>query len=118
MNELDYRLLFESLPGRYLILDPDLKIIAVSDSYLRATMTKREQILGRDLFEVFPDNPDDATASGEANLRASLNRVIKYRVPDTMAVQKYDIRKPAAEGGEFEVRYWSPVNTPVLEQIN
>ncbi len=31
------------------------------------------------------------------------------------AIQKYDIRKPASEGGMFEVRYWSPLNTPVLD---
>ena len=31
-----------------------------------------------------------------------------------MAVQKYDIRRPITEGGEFEERWWSPVNTPVL----
>ena len=32
-----------------------------------------------------------------------------------MAVQKYDIPKPTAEGGGFEERYWSPLNTPVLD---
>ena len=31
-----------------------------------------------------------------------------------MAVQKYDIRRPESEGGAFEERYWSPVNTPVF----
>jgi PAS domain S-box-containing protein len=31
-----------------------------------------------------------------------------------MAVQKYDIRRPESEGGGFEERYWSPVNTPVF----
>jgi len=31
-----------------------------------------------------------------------------------MPVQKYDIRKPASEGGAFEVRDWSPVNSPVF----
>ena len=54
--------LFESLPGLYLILTPELEIVAVSDAYLKATMTRREEILGHHLFEVFPDNPDDATA--------------------------------------------------------
>jgi signal transduction histidine kinase/ActR/RegA family two-component response regulator len=33
-----------------------------------------------------------------------------------MAVQKYDIRRPAEEGGGFEVRYWSPRNSPVLDE--
>ncbi len=97
----------------YLVLTPDFTIVAVSDAYLRATMTQREEILGRGLFEVFPDNPDDPTADGVSNLRASLGRVLQHHVPDPMAVQKYDIRRPEAAGGGFEVRYWSPVNSPV-----
>lgn len=32
-----------------------------------------------------------------------------------MAVQKYDIRNPVERGGQFEERYWSPVNSPVLD---
>ncbi len=60
------------------------------------------------------DNPDDAEATGVSNLRASLDRVRRDRVADTMAVQKYDIRRPGTDGAEFEVRYWSPVNVPVL----
>jgi len=109
-----FRSLFEAAPGSYLALDPELVIVGVSDAYLRDTMTVREEILGRPLFEVFPDNPDDPEADGENNLRASLDRVRSDLVPNTMAVQKYDIRRPAAEGGGFEVRYWSPVNSPVL----
>ena len=110
----DFESLFESAPGLYLVLDPDLTIVAVTDAYLDATMTKRPEILGRALFEVFPDNPDDPDASGVTNLRTSLNRVRTELVPDTMAVQKYDIRRPESEGGGFEVRYWSPLNTPVF----
>ena len=66
----DFQLLFESIPGLYLVLDLEYTILAVSDNYLRATMTQREQILGRGIFEVFPDNPDDPQASGVRNLRS------------------------------------------------
>ncbi|WP_275410817.1 ATP-binding protein [Paractinoplanes rishiriensis] len=111
---IDFRALFESAPGLYLVLDPRLQIVAASDAYLRATMTAREQILGRDIFEVFPDNPDDPAATGVTNLRASLQRVLQGRKSDTMAVQKYDVELPAAAGGGFEERYWSPCNTAVL----
>ena len=110
----DFRALFESAPGLYLVLAPDLCIVAVSNAYLLATMTKREEILGRNLFDIFPDNPDDPSATGVGNLRTSLARVLRDKVSDTMAVQKYDIRKPESEGGGFEERYWSPVNSPVL----
>ncbi len=109
----DFRLLFESTPGSYLVLNPEFKIVAVSDAYLRATMTEREKILDRHLFDVFPDNPNDPDATGVGNLRASLNRVLMNKTPDTMAVQKYDIRRPGP-GGEFEERFWSPINSPVL----
>jgi PAS domain S-box-containing protein len=110
----DFRALFEAAPGLYLVLSPSFTIVGASDSYLRATLTKREDILQRGLFEVFPDNPDDLTANGTSNLRASLDRVLRDGLPDTMAVQKYDIRRPEAAGGGFEERYWSPVNSPVF----
>jgi len=111
---LDWRTLFEASPDSYLVLAPDLTIVAVSDAYLKATMTSREQILGRPLFDVFPDNPDDPAATGTANLRRSLHRVLADGRADTMAVQKYDIPRPADDGGGFEERYWSPKNSPVL----
>ncbi len=110
----DFRALFEAAPDLYLILAPDLTIVAVSDAYLRATMTQRAEIVGKHIFVVFPDNPGDAEATGTHNLRASLERVLKDKKSDTMAVQKYDIRRPESEGGGFEVRYWSPINSPVL----
>jgi signal transduction histidine kinase len=110
----DFKLLFESAPGLYLVLNPDLTIVAASEAYLEATLTRREEILGRGIFEVFPDNPDDPGATGVANLSASLQRVLALGRADAMAVQKYDIQRPASQGGGFEERFWSPVNSPVL----
>jgi PAS domain S-box-containing protein len=109
----DFRTLFEAVPGLYLVLDRRLVIVAVSDAYARATKTHRQDILGKGLFEIFPDNPDDPGADGVRNLRASLQHVLQSGVADAMPLQKYDIRKPDDEGGGFEARYWSPLNTPV-----
>lgn len=106
-----FKSLFESAPGLYLILTPNLTIDAVSDEYLAATMTKREEIKGRHLFDVFPDNPDDNAADGVNNLGLSLQTVLHTKRPHAMAIQKYDIRRP---DGTFEERYWSPLNKPVL----
>ena len=55
-----------------MFLHPELTIVAVSDAYLKATRTKREEILGRNIFDVFPDNPADMAADGVSHLNASL----------------------------------------------
>ncbi|WP_330255435.1 ATP-binding protein [Nocardia sp. NBC_00565] len=112
MSDVDFRRLFESAPGLILVLDPRLRVVAVTDAYERATMTERAQILGRDVFEIFPDNPEDAQAEGVRNLRVSLERVLRDRVTDAMPVQRYDIRRP---DGTFEERFWSPFNSPVID---
>lgn len=112
--EPDFKAVFDSLPGMYLLLDPEFRIVAVGNAYARATMTKRDEILGRSMFEVFPDNPADPQATGVRNLKDSLRRVLHNRVADTMPVQKYDIRRPENTGGGFEERYWTPINAPVL----
>ena len=110
-----YKLLFDASPHPYLILRPDavFTIMAVNERYLSATGTQRDAIVGHGLFEIFPDNPDDKSVSGVGDLHMSLDRVVSDRQLDTMGVQKYDIPRRDGRDG-FEVKYWSPVNTPVF----
>ncbi len=110
----DFRALFEGAPARYLVLDTDLDIVAVSDAYLAATMTRREDVVGRHILAAFPANPDDADERNVQKVGLSLWRVLLTRRPDFLPAQKYDIRRPAAEGGGFEERYWNLLNAPVL----
>lgn len=112
---VDYQELFEAAPGLLLILSPDLVIQDATDAYLSATKTRRKEVIGRGLFEVFPDNPDDPDATGVNNLRRSLMTVLETKATHQMATQKYDIRLPIEEGGGFEARYWDPINSPVLD---
>lgn len=112
----DFKILFESVPDLYLILLPDthFTIVGASDAYLQATMTERETIAGRGLFDVFPDNPNDPNATGVKNLSASLGRVLQHGIPDSMAIQKYDVPCSQESEKKFEERYWRPVNSPVF----
>jgi PAS domain S-box-containing protein len=62
----DFQTIFQAGPDPYLVVDRNFRIVAVADAYLKATMTRRQDILGRHMFDIFPDNPDetDATAGG------------------------------------------------------
>jgi PAS domain S-box-containing protein len=114
--EPDFQLLFEATPTPFLVVSPELVIVAVNDAYLRATHTTRPGLLGLGIFDAFPHNPHDPMGTGPAALRASLVRALQTGVPDRMPIQKYDIRVLSESGVDFEARYWSPVNTPVLNK--
>lgn len=109
--EPNFAAVFESLPEPHLILSPDLIMVEANEARIKATGVARLDFVGRHLFEVFPDNPDDSGATGVANLRASLAQVLRHRLLHAMAIQRYDIPR---DGGGFEERYWRPLNFPVL----
>ncbi|MDT8397948.1 MAG: PAS domain S-box protein [Pseudomonadales bacterium] len=111
---IDFRILFESVPALCLALDPEqFTILAVSDAYLEVTRSSRDQLLGRTMFEVFPDDPDDSEADGTRNLLASLQRVRARGVKDVMAFQLHPLINPAT--GKREDRYWSTINSPISD---
>ncbi|HJV74703.1 MAG TPA: EAL domain-containing protein [Noviherbaspirillum sp.] len=110
---LDYKEIFEFLPSPCLLVRPDLTIIAANKAYRQVTLTENKEITGRDLFEVFPANPASPDDKSVERLRASLERVMATKKPDTMPLQKYDI--PTGQE-TFEERHWSPLNVPVLSK--
>ncbi len=110
---LDFRVL-EAAPGSYLVLNPELRIVAANGSFLNATRTVRDGIVGLSLFEALPENPNVPEAEAAANITSSIHRVIQNRLPDAMEVQRYDLRKSEGEGGGFEERHWAFINSPVI----
>jgi PAS domain S-box-containing protein len=106
--------LFDALPWPLLIVSRDFVMVAANDAYFRNARLTPDRVLGKPLFETFPDNPDDPDATGVANLRASLTRVLSTGLADEMPIQRYDVERTAEEGGGFEERYWLPFNSPIL----
>ncbi|HEV7800292.1 MAG TPA: PAS domain-containing protein [Burkholderiales bacterium] len=101
-------------PHLVVVLAPDFTVIAANDAVVRATKVSREDLIGRNVFDVFPDSAD-RDANDTAQLRESLERVLETRVADTMQTQRYDVRRAPDAGGELERRYWKRVNYPVLD---
>jgi len=114
----DFESFFEALPAPCIVFaadDPRYTIVAVNEMYLAATNSVRygaRGLLGRPLFQTFPDPLYDPMATETANLRISLHRVMRSRSADRMAVQRYEMLDPT---GAQQERYWCPVNSPVLD---
>jgi signal transduction histidine kinase len=109
----EFELFFRSVPGRYLVLTPELTIRAASDAYLRATMTTRDQIVGRYVFDVFPVNPTDIGKQSQQGLLASFRQVLETGQSDALPVFRYDLAGP--ESNDLEERHWSVTNHPILD---
>lgn len=110
---IDYAAVLQALPSMVALLTPELVYVDANEEYLRGSGRSREQLIGRYLFDVFPDNPHDPGASGARNLYASLQRVLSTGERDAMALQRYDVQS-TERPSEWEERYWSPVNAPIL----
>lgn len=70
----DYQTIFNTLPGN-LLLQPNLPyytILAVSDEQLQITRQERQDVVGKSVFEVYPENPEATTSTGPFNLSVSL----------------------------------------------
>ncbi|MFE1289880.1 PP2C family protein-serine/threonine phosphatase [Streptomyces sp. NPDC058751] len=113
--EIDFRAVFHALPGMVALLTPELVFVDANDDYLTTSGHTREQLVGRYLFDVFPDRPGDLAATGTRDLEASLRRVVQAGRRDSMALQRYDVES-LERPGVWEERYWSPVNAPVLRE--
>ena len=113
--DIDYRKLFTALPERYIIFeanDPYYTFVDANKAYSEITMTKPEDIVGRNFFDVFPDISEKYLKTGVSDMRLALQKVIRTKQPQTMEKFRYDIKAP---DGTFVMRYWQPVHYPILD---
>jgi len=110
-GRVDFEIIFNTTPGMCLVLDPAFTIVAQNEEHARATLSIAKDVAGKNLFEVFPDNPNHYSADGVSIVRSSLLKVLKTRQPDAMPVIRYDVK---GERGPYQERWWQITNTPVL----
>jgi PAS domain S-box-containing protein len=114
MSQLpDFEALFRVSPYPYLLMDRQLTIIGANHAYLKSTGRLEADLLGRYVFDAFPENPDDPSSTNVAEVRASLLRAIATGEPDTTAFLRYSVPRQTADGTVFDERFWSTVHTPV-----
>jgi PAS domain-containing protein len=110
-TSIDYELVFKLMPGMCLVLDPGFNVVAQNAEHAKATLSYAKEVVGKNLFAAFPDNPNNSAADGVSAVRASLLKVLKTREADAMPLVRYDVK---GERGPYETRWWAITNTPIL----
>ncbi|WP_423147845.1 ATP-binding protein [Rubrolithibacter danxiaensis] len=108
--------IFDLSEALFLILEPDppvFTILEVNEAYLKATNHKRDDLLGKGVFEIYPDDPNHTETRNIGTLRQSLYTVLKSKKSDKLKPQRFDM--PVTGTGIFEKRYWTATNTPVFD---
>ncbi len=114
---LGYHDIFVHSPAAILILDtdaPHFTILDVNTAYLCSTNSRREELIGRPVFGAFPPNPTDEDSKNIERTIFSFEEAIRNRKTHTMYNYRYDI--PIRGTEDFEERYWSTTNTPILDE--
>jgi PAS domain S-box-containing protein len=112
-----YKDIFKNSPAAMLIMDTDAPlytILDVNNAYLSSTNTTRETLVGKSVFAAFPANPTDEESKNIEQTIFSFEQAINTKNPHTMSNYRYDI--PVRGTDEFEERYWTTTNTPVLNE--
>jgi PAS domain S-box-containing protein len=112
-----YKDIFHNSQSAMLIMStdaPSYTIIDVNPAYLAVTNTTREALIGQSVFGAFPANPTDEESENIERTIFSFEQAIQTKKPHTMSNYRYDI--PIRGTEEFEERYWTTTNTPVLDE--
>lgn len=105
----DYATIFHSLPVPFMVLDRDLRFVDANASYCAATLTQRQDLIGRHVFEAFPEEGENLRRYQEAFERALSGE------ENVIALFPYSVPRPAEQGGGKSLKYWSCTHVPVRD---
>ncbi|HQS04472.1 MAG TPA: PAS domain-containing protein, partial [Daejeonella sp.] len=85
---------FHFSPAASIILQaksPNFRLTEVNEAFLQATNTKREDLIGKSIFDVLTPEKGDDISDSRATLKASLNEVMLLKQPNKIPLQKYRV---------------------------
>ncbi|WP_295668160.1 PAS domain-containing sensor histidine kinase [uncultured Mucilaginibacter sp.] len=87
-------------------------IIDASDQYLALTSTSRAQLIGKDVFEIFPDKEDHP--DGAISTRNAIVEVVRTGKQFVISDYLYHIQVP--ETGQLEPFWWTSTFDPLYNE--
>lgn len=115
-----YQSLFSHSPIAGLLLMPTSEaiILDVNDALLSLVSSKRADLIGKSLFEIFPGKVgSDGGNNSEEILRRSIAKAIATRKNQFLPAQLYPLGTTSQTGEEVcEKRFWNACNAPILDE--
>ncbi len=94
------------------VSDPEYIIIAVSNKYLDLTSTKRIDLVGKNIFDIFPDQQQEP--SGAITTRKAILTVCSEGKPVVIPDYLYYIHSP--QTGKLEPYWWKSTFEPIFDE--
>jgi PAS domain S-box-containing protein len=112
-HQIDFEKLFNILPERYFIVSAvePYTFLTANAAYCELTKKSLPKLVGKALFDVFPDTSPRAIKTGKGELQHSIENCIITKQPDHMGIIRYDL---ADEKGRYQVRYWQATHFPLI----
>jgi len=111
----DFRAVFDASPQPILLMaadPPRFTMLAVNAAHAQAFASTPQALTGWGVLEVFGPAPEPEAAEFRDAIKQSLESVMATSAPHTMAVRPYSLQFAGREPVE---RYWSAVNSPMLD---
>jgi len=110
---VDYQQVFHSLPENFLLIapNPEATILDNTDGHVAVSLKSRAEAVGKPFFDAYPASDE----SGAAQIRESHEHVRRHLEPHTMPLIRYDLVRPAEQGGGLEEIYWQATHYPILD---
>ena len=113
----DFQRIFEQAPVNYVVVDNDWQVVAATDGYLKMAMRTREELIGRNILEAFPDDPNDPEAKGTEKLRSGIEQARQSGTAEWLpGAVRYPIARPDEQGGGYEERWFRALNAPIFNE--
>lgn len=108
-QEVDFHNIFRVSPTAMALLTADLVIVDANDEFISSCGRPLEELVGRNIFELFPKMPPDPGGNPKWTVLEAALTSGKREVDE---LSRYDIEDPD-QPGVFEERYWTAVVTPL-----
>ena len=112
---IDFEAVFRTSPNAYIVVTPEYALVEANEAFLRLVGRTRDDVVGHQLFDTFPTDPDGSLPNDAAVLKASIDRVFRSGQPDAVPFFRYAIPIETVEGRGFRDSIWRASHHPLFD---